>query len=131
MIFPREAGAENNENAIGLPKSTMTIEIETMTVARLHAQLQALMDDGKGYLPVCATDCVVRFPFQAYTVLTPSGYTDSLLLYVRPDARFKRPDPVPMHWTDSRANEWNGQLDEVQAMRSNQQLSQAVASQNG
>lgn len=91
----------------------MTIELKTMTVAELHAQLQALLDDGKGDLPVCATDCRARYPFQAYTVLDQSGYADALLIYVRPDAHFAQPDPLPLNWGPSRVQEWNSHADAI------------------
>lgn len=91
----------------------MTIEIKTMTVAELHAQLQALVDKGQGDLPVCATDCVARYPFQAYTVLNQSGYTDALLIYVRPDAHFAQRDPQPRNWSADRVAAWNAAADEV------------------
>lgn len=91
----------------------MTIELKTMTVADLHAQLQALLDDGKGDLPVCATDCRARYPFQAYTVLNQSGYTDALLICVRPDAHFAQRDPLPLNWGTSRVQEWNSEADAI------------------
>ena len=64
----------------------MAIELPTITIAELHKQLQAYIDQGLGGVPVVATDCRGYYPFQAYTVLNQSGYTDALLLYVRPDA---------------------------------------------
>lgn len=91
----------------------MTIELKTYTVADLHAQLQALIDDGKGHVPVCATDCRGRYPFQAYTVLNKSGYTDALLIYVRPDAHFATPSPLPRHWGSDRVTKWNAEADSV------------------
>lgn len=63
----------------------------------MHAQLQALIDRGLGSIPVCATDCRARYPFQAYTVLDESGYTDALLLYVRSDAHFAQRDPLSIN----------------------------------
>ena len=91
----------------------MPIEIKTMTVADLHAQLQALMDQGLGNVPVCATDCRARYPFQAYTVLNASGYTDAMLIYVRPDAHFAQRDPLPPNWGPRRVAEWNQEADAV------------------
>lgn len=91
----------------------MTIELPTVTVAELHAQLQALIEQGKGELPVCATDCRARYPFQAYTVLNQSGYTDALLIYVRPDAHFAQRDPLPINWGPSRVREWNAEADTI------------------
>lgn len=91
----------------------MTIELPTVTVAELHAQLQALIEQGKGELPVCATDCRARYPFQAYTVLNQSGYTDALLIYVRPDAHFAQRDPLPINWHPSRVREWNAEADTI------------------
>ncbi|AWF56096.1 hypothetical protein CSC12_6004 (plasmid) [Klebsiella michiganensis] len=38
----------------------MTTQIEVMTVAELHAQLQQLVDDWLGDIPVCATDLRAR-----------------------------------------------------------------------
>lgn len=87
----------------------MTIELKTYTVAELHAQLQALIDEGKGDVPVCATDCRGRYPFQAYTVLNQSGYTDAFLIYVRPDAHFAQRTPLPLHWGPNRIDEWNAE----------------------
>lgn len=91
----------------------MTIELNTYTVAELHAQLQALIDQGKGDVPVCATDCRARYPFQAYTVLNQSGYTDALLIYVRPDAHFAQRAPLPLNWSESRVAEWNTEADTI------------------
>ncbi len=89
----------------------MTIELNTYTVAELHSQLQALIDQGKGDVPVCATDCRARYPFQAYTVLNQSGHTDALLIYVRHDAHFAQRDPLPHNWSESRVAEWNAEAD--------------------
>jgi hypothetical protein len=91
----------------------MATELNTYTVAELHAQLQALIDQGKGDLPVCATDCRARYPFQAYTVLNPSGYTDALLIYVRPDAHFAQRHPLPRNWSENRVAEWNAEADTI------------------
>jgi len=91
----------------------MTIELNTMTVAELHAQLQVLIEQGKGDTPVCATDCRARYPFQVYTVLSPSGYTDALLIHVRPDAHFAQRNPLPLNWGESRVQEWNSTADAI------------------
>ncbi len=91
----------------------MTIELKTYTVSELHAQLQALIDQGQGDVPVCATDCRGRYPFEAYTVLNRSGYTDALLIYVRPDAHFAPPDPLPLNWGAERVADWNAEADSV------------------
>jgi hypothetical protein len=93
----------------------MTIELKAYTVRELHAQLQSLMDAGKGDVAVCATDCRARYPFQAYTVLNQSGYTDALLIYVRPDAHFAQPEPLPMNWGASRVAYWNEEADTIKA----------------
>ena len=93
----------------------VTIELKTMTVADLHAQLQALIDAGKGNVPVCATDARARYPFQAYTVLNQSGYTDALLIYVRPDAHFAERDPLPLNWGPHRVQKWNDEADATKA----------------
>lgn len=99
----------------------MTIELKTMTVADLHAQLQALIDDGKGDLPVCATDCRARYPFQAYTVLNSSGYPDALLIYVRPDAHFAQRDPLPLNWGPGRVAKWNDEADAIKGASTGKQ----------
>ena len=91
----------------------MAIELPTITIAELHKQLQAYIDQGLGETPVVATDCRGRYPFQAYTVLNQSGYTDALLLYVRPDAHFSQRDPLPLNWGPSRVAEWNEEADRV------------------
>lgn len=91
----------------------MNIKLPTITIAELHKQLQAYLDQGLGDTPVAATDCRARYPFQAYTVLSPSGYTDALLLYVRPDAHFAQRDPLPLNWGPSRVAEWNAEADLV------------------
>lgn len=91
----------------------MTIQLPTITVRELHAQLQSLIDQGKGDVPVCATDCRARYPFQAYTVLNQSGYTDALLIYVRPDAHFAQRNPLPLNWGASRVDEWNAEADTI------------------
>lgn len=91
----------------------MTIQLHTYTVAELHAQLQALIDKGEGSLPVCATDCRGRYPFQAYTVLNQSGYTDALLIYVRPDAHFEQRDPLPINWGPNQVHGWNEEADTI------------------
>lgn len=91
----------------------MTIELKTITVGELHAQLAHLVEQGMQDLPVCATDCRARYPFSAYTVLNPSGYVDALLIYVRPDAHFAQRDPLPRNWGPSRVAEWNEIADEV------------------
>jgi len=91
----------------------MTIQLRTYTVAEFHAYLQILIDRGESALPVCATDCRGRYPFQAYTVLNPSGYTDALLIYVRPDAHFQDRDPLPINWGPGRVREWNDEADAV------------------
>lgn len=91
----------------------MAIELKTYTVAEVHAQLQALIDAGHGDVPVCATDCRGRYPFQAYTVLSPSGYTDAFLISVRPDAHFAPRYPLPLNWGPNRVAEWNAQADRV------------------
>ena len=93
----------------------MTIELQTYTVAELHAQLQTLVDRGLGNIPVCATDCRARYPFQAYTVLCPSGYTDTLLIYVRPDAHFAQRSPLPINWGSARVADWNAEADAIKA----------------
>lgn len=46
----------------------MAIELSTFTIAELHRQLQAYIDQGLGDTPMVATDCRARYPFQAYTV---------------------------------------------------------------
>ncbi|EDC3150127.1 hypothetical protein HZM05_002802 [Salmonella enterica] len=91
----------------------MTTQIEVMTVAELHTQLQQLVDDGFGDIPVCATDLRARYPFQAYTVLNPAGYTDALLINVRPDAHFTRKEPLPVNWGNNRVADWNTNADAV------------------
>lgn len=91
----------------------MTIELPTITIAELHKQLQTYIDQGLGDTPVVATDCRGRYPFQAYTVLNQSGYTDALLLFVRPDAHFARRDPLPLNWGPNRVAEWNAEADRV------------------
>lgn len=93
----------------------MPIELPSVTVAELHAQLQYLVNRGLGDVPVVATDCRGRYPFQAYTVLDGSGYTDALLLYVRPDAHFAQRAPLPMNWGSNRIDEWNAQADDVKS----------------
>lgn len=93
----------------------MTIELKTYTFADLHAQLQALIDRGLGNVPVCATDCRARYPFEAYTVLDQSGYTDALLIYVRPDAHFAERDPLPINWGSDRVATWNQEADSIKA----------------
>lgn len=97
------------------------IKIDAMTVQQLHAQLQSLMDRGLGNLPVVATDCRARYPFQAYTVSNQSGYTDALLIYVRPDAHFVSRGEAPAsaladrEWLEYRAHTWNAEADETKA----------------
>ncbi|EGC7113047.1 hypothetical protein H9T43_002222 [Salmonella enterica] len=91
----------------------MITEIEVMTVAELHAQLQKLIEDGLGDVPVCATDLRARYPLQAYSVLSESGYTDAFLINVRPDAHFKRSEPLPPNWGENRLVEWNSNADAI------------------
>lgn len=91
----------------------MTIELNTITVDELHGQLAALVGQGLGYMPVCATDGRARYPFQAYTVYSPSGYCDALMLNVRPDAHFAQRVPLPPTWGPSRVQHWNEIADEV------------------
>lgn len=91
----------------------MTVTLKPCTVRDLHAQLQAMMDLGQGDIPVCATDCRARYPFQAYAVNGPSGYTDALLIHVRPDAHFAQLNPLPLNWWPSRVAEWNREADEI------------------
>lgn len=91
----------------------MTIELKTHTVSDLYEQLKVLMERGEGNVLVCATDCRGRYPFTAYTVLNQSGYTDALLIYVRPDAHFAQLDPLPMNVGASRVNEMNAEADRV------------------
>ena len=38
----------------------MAIELPTITIAELHKQLQAYIDQGLGDVPVVATDCARR-----------------------------------------------------------------------
>lgn len=91
----------------------MTIELHTITVAEQYALLKDLMQRGLGDIPVCATDCRGRYPFQAYTVLNQSGYTDALLIYVRPDAHFAQPEPLPINWAQNRVAGWNREADTI------------------
>jgi hypothetical protein len=91
----------------------MTIELKTYTVGEMVAQLGHLVEQGLPDLPVCATDGRARYPFQAYTVLSPAGYRDAVLLYVRPDAHFAQPQPLPVHWAHDRVAGWNEIADEV------------------
>ncbi len=91
----------------------MTIELKTITVGELHAQLGHLVERGLQDLPVCATDGRARYPFTAYTVVNPSGYVDALLINVRPDAHFAQRDPLPVNWSESRVAAWNEIADEV------------------
>ena len=93
----------------------MAIELPTITIAELHTQLQTYIGQGLGSTPVVATDCRGWYPFTSYTVLTPSGYTDALLLNVRPDAHFSQRDPLPPNWSASRVAEWNAEADRVNA----------------
>lgn len=95
----------------------MTIELKTITVGELHAQLAHLIDQGLQDLPVCATDCRARYPFTAYTVLNPSGYVDALLICPRPDAYFAQRDPLPVNWSPTRVTEWNEIAQEVKRRR--------------
>ncbi|EIH9821658.1 hypothetical protein RA06_001064 [Escherichia coli] len=91
----------------------MATEIEVMTVAELHSQLQQLVDEGLGDIPVCATDLRARYPFKAFTVLSTAGYTEALLINVRPDAHFSRKEPQPANWGKNRVAEWNSDADAV------------------
>ncbi|MFX2609456.1 hypothetical protein [Enterobacter mori] len=91
----------------------MATEIEIMTVAELHAQLQQLVDEGHGDIPVCASDLRARYPFKAYTVLSTAGYTEALLINVLPDAHFSRKEPLPANWGQNRVAEWNSDADAV------------------
>jgi hypothetical protein len=91
----------------------MTIELRTQTVGELHALTQSLLDQGLRDLPVCATDCRARYPFEAYTVLNQSGSTDALLIYVRPDAHFASRDPLPVNWGPDRVAGWNREADTI------------------
>lgn len=91
----------------------MTIELRSITVAELHAQLANLVANGHGNLPVCATDCRARYPFQIYTVPNPSGFLDALLVYVRPDAHFAQREPLPTNWGPDRVTHWNEAADEI------------------
>lgn len=91
----------------------MTIELPTITVGELHAQLAHLVAQGLQDLPVCTTDGRARYPFQAYTVYSPAGYRDAVLIYVRPGAHFAQRDPLPMNWGPSRVLHWNEIADEV------------------
>lgn len=91
----------------------MTIELKTHTVSDLYEQFKVLVERGEGGIPVCATDCRGRYPFTAYTVLNQSGYTDALLIYVRPDAHFAQLDPLPMNVGANRINEMNAEADRV------------------
>lgn len=93
----------------------MAAELTAYTVAELHAQLQTLMDRGLGDVPVVATDCRARYPFQAYTVLNQSGYTDALLIRVRPDAHFAPKSPLPLNWSARRTADWNAEADRVKS----------------
>lgn len=91
----------------------MTIELKTYTVEDLNALTADLLKQGHQSLPVCATDCRARYPFEAYTVLNQSGYTDALLLYVRPDAHFADRDPLPLSWGVDRVKGWNREADTI------------------
>lgn len=93
----------------------MAIELPTITIAELHKQLQAYIDQGLGDVPVVATDGSGRYPFQAYTVLNASGYTDAFLLYGRPDAHFAQRDPLPPNSVPSRVAKWNAGADRVKS----------------
>lgn len=93
----------------------MTIELKSYTVAELHAYLQTLIERGQGYLPVVATDCRARYPFQLYTVSNASGYPDALLINVRPDAHFETRLDRPMHWSDDCEQRWNTGADIIKA----------------
>lgn len=93
----------------------MPIELRTITVAELHRQLGELIAQGYSDLPICATDCRARYPFQACTVLDASGNLDALLLYVRPDARFAQREPLPIGWGPERVAGWNQEADQVVA----------------
>lgn len=91
----------------------MTIEIEVMTVAELHAQLQELINEGLGDVPICVTDLRARYPFQAYSVLSESGKTDDFLINVRADAHFKHSEPPPPNWEKIWVGEWNSNADAI------------------
>lgn len=106
----------------------MAIELPTITIAELHKQLQAYIDQGLGDVPVVATDCRGHYPFQAYTVLNQSGYTDALLLYVRPDAHFAQRDPLPLNWGPSRVAEWNAEADRSRRVKPWRDLDEVAAS---
>ena len=41
-------------------ENSMAIDLPTITIAELHKQLQAYIDQGLGDVPVVATDCARR-----------------------------------------------------------------------
>lgn len=91
------------------PVDVSRVALPVLTVGELHQQLQALVDQGLSQIPVCATDLRARYPFTAYTVLTQAGYTDALLLNVRPDAMFQERQPLPLNWAADRIQQWNAE----------------------
>lgn len=89
------------------------IQLRTFNVSELHALTHDLVQRGMEAVAVCATDGRARYPFQAYTVLSAAGYTDALLLNVRPDAHFAQPSPLPINWGPGRVAEWNEAADRI------------------
>jgi hypothetical protein len=55
-----------------------------ITVAELAAQLQSMIADGHGNLPVFASDGRGRYPFQTFVPLNRAGYHDCLLIQPQP-----------------------------------------------
>lgn len=91
------------------------IQIPSLTVAELHQQLQAMIDQGLDNIPVIATDCRAFYPFSPYTVCNSSGSISEFVLSVRPDAHFAPRNPLPINWTQSRVSEWNTRADAIKA----------------
>lgn len=91
----------------------MPIELPTITVAELHAQLTDLVAKGHGNLPACTSDGRARYPFQTFAVPSPAGVLDALLIMPRPDARFAQRDPLPDGWQPECFTYWNELAQEV------------------
>jgi hypothetical protein len=65
-------------------KDGKPVQTRVLTVAEFAAQLQAMIEQGQGDLPVFASDVRARYPFSMTVPLTASLYPDCLLIQPQP-----------------------------------------------
>lgn len=89
------------------------IMMRTYTVKELHDLLGKMIERGEGHVGICASDGRAYYPFEVCSPADAAGYTEALLITVRPDARFKPHETLKFNQPN--IVDWNRKADEIAA----------------